>query len=92
MSNFDKLNQLKKPMNLEKDVRTIKKIVSTPNRVYGHGLVDVNDYEKPLLKVDFREVKLASNFGVQNFGFTEKSPFFRSSSCLVSGLAKVCTF
>ena len=46
MSNFDKLNQLKKPMNLEKDVRTIKKIVSTPNRVYGHGLVDVNDYEK----------------------------------------------
>ena len=58
MSNFDKLNQLKKPMNLEKDVRTIKKIVSTPNRVYGHGLVDVNDYEKLIKRVARLELQL----------------------------------
>ena len=58
MSNFDKLNQLKKPMNLEKDVRTIKKIVSTPNRVYGHGLVDLNDDEKLIKRVERLELQL----------------------------------
>ena len=58
MSIYDKLKQTKKPMNLEKDVRTIKKIVSTPNRVYGHGLVDVNDYEKLIKRVERLELQL----------------------------------
>ena len=56
--NIDRLKKLSKPMNLEKDVRTIKKIVSTPNRVYGHGLVDVNDYEKLIKRVERLELQL----------------------------------
>ena len=41
---IDKLNQLKKPINLEKDIKTIKKIITHPNRVYGHGLISVKDF------------------------------------------------
>ena len=56
--NIDRLKKLSKPMNLEKDVRTIKKILSTPNRVYGHGLVDQKDFEKLIQRVERLELQL----------------------------------
>ena len=58
MSNFDKLNQLKKPMNLEKEVRSIKKIILRPSSVYGHGLISIDDFEKLIQRVERLELQL----------------------------------
>lgn len=62
---LDKLNRLK-PVNVEKEVRTIKKIIMKPNRVYGHGLIYVKDFEKLMERVermerDMREIKIHLN-------------------------------
>ena len=55
---IDKLNQLKKPINLEKEVKTIKKIITHPNRVYGHGLISVKDFEKVITRLEVLEEKV----------------------------------
>ena len=58
MSNFDKLKQLKKPMNLEKEVRSMKKIILRPSSVYGHGLISIDDFEKLIQRVERLELQL----------------------------------
>ena len=58
MSNFDKLKQLKKPMNLEKEVRSMKKIILRPSSVYGHGLISIDDFEKLIQLVERLELQL----------------------------------
>ena len=55
---IDKLNQLKKPINLENDIKTIKKIITHPNRVYGHGLISVKDFEKVITRLEVLEEKV----------------------------------
>ena len=58
MSNFDKLKQLNKPMNLEKEVRSMKKIILRPSSVYGHGLISIDDFEKLIQRVERLELQL----------------------------------
>ena len=55
--NLNKLNNLK-PLKVEKEIRTIKKIISTPNRVYGHGLISIDDFEKLIQRVERLELQL----------------------------------
>ena len=55
--NLNRLNKLK-PLNVEKEIRTIKKIISTPHRVYGHGLISIDDFEKLIQRVERLELQL----------------------------------
>jgi len=55
--NLNRLNNLK-PLNLEKEIRTLKKIISTPNRVYGHGLISYQDFEKLIERVERLELQM----------------------------------
>ena len=55
---LDQLNQLKKPTNLEKEIKTIKKIITHPNRVYGHGLISIKDFEKVITRLEVLEEKV----------------------------------
>ena len=55
---LDQLNQLKKPTNLEKEIKTIKKIITHPNRVYGHGLISFKEFEKVITRLEVLEEKV----------------------------------
>ena len=55
--NLNRLNNLK-PLNLEKEIRTLKKIISTPHRVYGHGLISYQDFEKLIERVERLELQM----------------------------------
>ena len=74
MSNFDKLKQLKKPMNLEKEVRSIKKIILRPSSVYGHGLISTDDFEKLIQRVERLELQLN--------GSTPSTRYWYGTSCV----------
>ena len=45
-SNFDKLKKLKPKLNVEKSIRDILTIIKRPDKVYGHGVVSINEVEK----------------------------------------------
>ena len=55
---LDQLNQLKKPTKIEKEIKTIKKIITHPNRVYGHGLISITDFEKVITRLEVLEEKV----------------------------------
>ena len=46
MSNFDKLNKPKPPLNIEKSIRNILSIIKEPHKVYGHGVGSLDEIEK----------------------------------------------
>ena len=52
MSNFDKLNKPKPPLNIEKSIRQILSIIKEPNKVYGHGVGSLNDIENINKRLD----------------------------------------
>ena len=55
---MDKLKELQKPLNVEKEVKTLKKIISNPNSVYGHGLISYKDFEKMIQRIETLEEKV----------------------------------
>ena len=55
---MDRLKELQKPLNVEKEVKTIKKIILNPSSVYGHGLIDYNDFEKLIQRIELLEKKV----------------------------------
>ena len=55
---MDKLKDLQKPLNVEKEVRTIKKIITNPNSIYGHGLISYKDFEKMIQRIELLEEKV----------------------------------
>ena len=55
---MDKLKDLQKPLNVEKEVKTLKKIILNPNSVYGHGLISVNDFDKMIKRIELLEEKV----------------------------------
>ena len=55
---MDKLKDLQKPLNVEKEVKTIKKIILNPSSVYGHGLISVNDFDKMIKRIELLEEKV----------------------------------
>ena len=48
-SNFDRL---KSKLNVEKSIRDILKILKRPHKVYGHGVVSINEIEKITKRVE----------------------------------------
>jgi len=48
-SNFDRL---KSKLNVEKSIRDILKILKRPHKVYGHGVVSINEIEKLTKRVE----------------------------------------
>ena len=52
MSNFDKLKELKPKLNVEKSIRQILQILKRPHRLYGHGVVSINEMEKLIQRVE----------------------------------------
>ena len=55
---MDKLKDLQKPLNVEKEVKTLKKIILNPSSVYGHGLISVNDFDKMIKRIELLEEKV----------------------------------
>lgn len=55
---LDELNQLKKPTKIEREIKTIKKIITHPNRVYGHGLISIKEFEKVITRLEVLEEKV----------------------------------
>ena len=55
---MDKLKELQKPLNVEREVKTLKKIVLNPSSVYGHGLISVKDFEKMIQRIELLEEKV----------------------------------
>ena len=55
---MDRLKELQKPLNVEKEVKTLKKIISNPNSVYGHGLISYNDFNKMIQRIELLEEKV----------------------------------
>ena len=55
---LDQLNQLKKPTKIEREIKTIKKIITHPNRVYGHGLISIKEFEKVITRLEVLEEKV----------------------------------
>ena len=52
MSNFDKLKELKPKLNVEKSIRQILQILKRPHKLYGHGVVSINEMEKVVKRLD----------------------------------------
>ena len=52
MSNFDKLKELKPKLNVEKSIRQILQILKRPHKLYGHGVVSINEMEKVIKRLD----------------------------------------
>ena len=52
MSEWDKLNKLKPKLNVEKSIRDILQIIKRPHKVYGHGVVSINEIEKLTKRVE----------------------------------------
>ena len=55
---MDKLKELQKPLNVEKEVKTIKKIIKNPNSIYGHRLISYKDFEKIIQRIELLEEKV----------------------------------
>ena len=55
---MDKLKELQKPLNVEKEVKTLKKIILNPSSVYGHGLISYKDFEKMIQRIELLEQKV----------------------------------
>ena len=55
---MDKLKELQKPLNVEKEVKTLKKIIKNPNSIYGHGLISYKDFEKMIQRIELLEEKV----------------------------------
>ena len=55
---MDKLKDLQKPLNVEKEVKTLKKIILNPSSVYGHGLISVNEFDKMIKRIELLEEQL----------------------------------
>ena len=49
---LDELNKLRPKLNVEKSIREILKILKTPHRVYGHGVVGHKELEKVQKRLD----------------------------------------
>lgn len=54
---LDKLNRLK-PLNVEKEIKTIKKILLHPNKVYGHGVVSIDEMERLIVRIERLESQM----------------------------------
>ena len=55
---MDRLKELQKPLNVEKEVKTLKKIILNPSSVYGHGLISYKDFEKMIQRIELLEQKV----------------------------------
>ena len=55
---MDRLKDLQKPLNVEKEVKTIKKILLNPSSVYGHGLISYKDFDKMIQRIELLEQKV----------------------------------
>ena len=55
---MDRLKDLQKPLNVEKEVKTIKKILLNPSSVYGHGLISYKDFDKMIQRIETLEKKV----------------------------------
>jgi len=52
MSKIDELNKLRPKLNIEKSIRDILQIIKRPHKVYGHGVVSINEIEKLTKRVE----------------------------------------
>ena len=51
-SNLDRLKSLKPKLNVEKSIRDILQIIKRPHKVYGHGVVSIDEMEKVIKRLD----------------------------------------
>ena len=58
MSNWDKLKKTKPTLNVEKSIRQILQILKRPHKLYGHGVVSINEVEKLTQRVEKLESQI----------------------------------
>jgi len=57
-SNLDLLKGLKPKLNVEKSIRQILQIIKRPHKVYGHGVVSIDEIEKLTQRVEKLESQI----------------------------------
>tara|TARA_Y100001938_G_C8013990_1_gene391559 strand:- start:718 stop:969 length:252 start_codon:yes stop_codon:yes gene_type:complete len=55
---MDKLNDLKPKLNVERCIKDILKILKRPHKVYGHGVVSIEEMEKLIKRVQIIEMEI----------------------------------
>ena len=55
---LDKLNELRPKLNVEKSIKDILQIIKQPHKVYGHGVVSIDEIEKLTQRVEKLESQI----------------------------------